>query len=962
MSVLCVCCYALFDLNLFLTDMSESSCASYKDRDRIMILEKMVEDLKLLTSQQNLTIKELEKESLAKSNKISALINMEGKATLLVNSSRPTVHLSSHLPSNTSRYRQPATLKQGGLVDTSKMMQKKVEQIADERNFWKRHFQLAEGRISDLKNEKNKFQPQLVSPLQEISINKEPESLYLKKLLEENLDLKLRLAKHQKVAKSVEILEPEMSDVEKENSKPPQPIRPMVSQPVGNIQPQYLQKPSHPLQPPHLEEEVQHLAEHNKCLQHQVCKLKQELIRKANHFSCSCQAKPGLSRSKANKCPPPLKPCSKCKNHLCRAGTGGQVRFEEKLDMSSIHLCSHLACLQRQVCHLKMELEQAGRKAKGAPDRSKLEAAEVEITKLEEKCDKLLDQKKTQLERISQLQKQVETLLKTSNIDIQVQDLITDLESQRDNYKHQVQNLIKDLKSEDRIVTVEDVQSSSNRGQMYGKENVKKIANKSEIRTAFQLPSNIRRKEAANVTSQHCNTPGPEIEENDLTLELLQAKTELADKALDLNKATLEVSRLRQELDSCLAQLESYRVKQTQTSPRLERLDSLDKRSKDLENKEREVEAERRRLDRWKAELTKFKEELELQRSSVQSHQQKPRNDENSGEAGGLRQKIRWLEQQLSQTENTLRNCQHLLSENSNKSYELNTQIHKHKQEGNLVKKALDDLQLKYDNKCELTRRIIEDKDNLLNQLDEAREKLISLRTQVSQKSERLDKVDQSKDDLERRLSQMQVTVKQLEKKISDKENKVEEVLERLEKYESSNKALYIENSSLKLEIDHTRNALDKMSEESQSKSDEIVDIKSEMKRYITEVKRFEEVLDLKEADRQSLLTQYEELSKEVTAYERSNRSLGKNILNDNKYRKEHNLLEMQAANLMLEVKSREDDLAAAKQRCDSLEKYVEEVLAQNQQFRLQVGNYHHQYEYSVDAGDQPYQQGGHAR
>merc|ERR1711942_359592 len=92
------------------------------------------------------------------------------------------------------------------------------------------------------------------------------------------------------------------------------------------------------------------------------------------------------------------------------------------------------------------------------------------------------------------------------------------------------------------------------------------------------------------------------------------------------------------------------------------------------------------------------------------------------------------------------------------------------------------------------------------------------------------------------------------------------------------------------------------------------------MKRYITEVKRFEEVLDLKEADRQSLLTQYEELSKEVTAYERSNRSL-----------------EMQAANLMLEVKSREDDLAAAKQRCDSLEKYVEEVLAQNQQFRLQV-------------------------
>ena len=43
----------------------------------------------------------------------------------------------------------------------------------------------------------------------------------------------------------------------------------------------------------------------------------------------------------------------------------------------------------------------------------------------------------------------------------------------------------------------------------------------------------------------------------------------------------------------------------------------------------------------------------------------------------------------------------------------------------------------------------------------------------------------------------------------------------------------------------------------------------------------------------------------------------------------------------MLEVRSREDDLAAAKQRCDSLEKYVEEVLAQNERFRLQVSVLH---------------------
>ena len=207
---------------------------------------------------------------------------------------------------------------------------------------------------------------------------------------------------------------------------------------------------------PHLEKEVQHLAEHNKCLRHQVCKLKSELIKKANQFSCSCQNNPQapksgpMTMSTAGKCQPP-KSCTKCKNHLCK--TGSKVRFEEKLEFSTIHLCSHLACLQRQVCHLKMELEQLSRRtgpgAGVAAGRERQKAAEAEIAKLEMKCDKLLDQKKIHLERISQLQKQLETLLKSPNIDSQVQDLILNIESQRDNYKHQVQKLIEDLKNDD---------------------------------------------------------------------------------------------------------------------------------------------------------------------------------------------------------------------------------------------------------------------------------------------------------------------------------------------------------------------------------------------------------------------------------------------------------------------------------------------------------------------------------
>ena len=124
-----------------------------------------------------------------------------------------------------------------------------------------------------------------------------------------------------------------------------------------------------------------------------------------------------------------------------------------------------------------------------------------------------------------------------------------------------------------------------------------------------------------------------------------------------------------------------------------------------------------------------------LKEVNEKSNQKRSGIDDSSNEVDELRRKVDSLEQQLTQTEKALRNCQHFLSENSNRSYELNSQIQKLKQEGNASKKAVDDVQLKLDKKIELVRRIIEDKDSLLLQLDETREKCQSLKTQVSQKS-----------------------------------------------------------------------------------------------------------------------------------------------------------------------------------------------------------------------------------
>ena len=50
------------------------SSANYKDRDRIIQQERQIQDLKLLTTQQNVTIRKLQDENIAKSDKISALM------------------------------------------------------------------------------------------------------------------------------------------------------------------------------------------------------------------------------------------------------------------------------------------------------------------------------------------------------------------------------------------------------------------------------------------------------------------------------------------------------------------------------------------------------------------------------------------------------------------------------------------------------------------------------------------------------------------------------------------------------------------------------------------------------------------------------------------------------------------------------------------------------------------------
>ena len=100
------------------------------------------------------------------------------------------------------------------------MKDNRLQQLSIEVQFWKRHFNMAESRISDLIKEKNSTKSMPLKMNLDQSI-KDTESLYLKKLLDENLDLKLKLdklsAKSLKDAKIDDVVDLNDNDSGKEN-------------------------------------------------------------------------------------------------------------------------------------------------------------------------------------------------------------------------------------------------------------------------------------------------------------------------------------------------------------------------------------------------------------------------------------------------------------------------------------------------------------------------------------------------------------------------------------------------------------------------------------------------------------------------------------------------------------------------------------------------------------------------
>ncbi len=165
-------------------------------------------DLLLLTRHQASTLQALQEESFLKSQRILQLQNTTGKAAISSDSShvlRPKMRLAAEIAAAGAKSGLAAAPHQRlHPVDAMQTAEKRIQQLCDERDFWRRHFSLAEQRADRLDQENKAMRakesliklPPSAPPLKAVDLNAtDAESLFVRNLLKENIELKQEVAR-----------------------------------------------------------------------------------------------------------------------------------------------------------------------------------------------------------------------------------------------------------------------------------------------------------------------------------------------------------------------------------------------------------------------------------------------------------------------------------------------------------------------------------------------------------------------------------------------------------------------------------------------------------------------------------------------------------------------------------------------------------------------------------------------
>ncbi|KAK3100318.1 hypothetical protein FSP39_018085 [Pinctada imbricata] len=214
------------------------------------------------------------------------------------------------------------------------------------------------------------------------------------------------------------------------------------------------------------------------------------------------------------------------------------------------------------------------------------------------------------------------------------------------------------------------------------------------------------------------------------------------------------------------------------------------------------------------------------------------------------------------------------------------------------------------------------EKDSLQHTVDDKTEKIANLNEDILQKEKMLSDLKIRVSELDAQLEHANENLSLKDRELKSLRRQIDSTSEDLSETSRSKDVALRENRRLQDDLAVMTQENQKINAELQDALEEREHLKHQVQDYMLEVKRIEDVLARKENERSDLLEQYRALTAEAEQYQTSNHQL-----------------ESEGSNLRLELMTKDSENRRLKDKNENLEREIQEHLNAEQAYEMQVSN-----------------------
>lgn len=257
-------------------------------------------------------------------------------------------------------------------------------------------------------------------------------------------------------------------------------------------------------------------------------------------------------------------------------------------------------------------------------------------------------------------------------------------------------------------------------------------------------------------------------------------------------------------------------------------------------------------------------------------------------ECDGLRENLRVSESELLHMKTLYNQLKSLQSETDRNISDVQEKLNNSKKEIVMLKNTMEakdklksdleyELKILKADKLNLKDNLIDidkERDKLVMDVDEKTEKISSLQHNLRSKDTTIELLENRVTELNRKLELLTNANSTLEHKLQDAQAGSESLSLELDMVTKQRDNILIENRRLQSDLAAVTNDLRSIKREYDISRKEVEEMKQQLQHYVDEVRRIEDILSRKEAERTEMLDHFASLSHEATVLESNNHSL----------------------------------------------------------------------------------------